>query len=55
MVFWAVISDEIKQAIDFFPNQEEAEETLRRVLELEPDWREVLRIERLELGTESPN
>jgi hypothetical protein len=28
---------------------------VRRVLEDEPDWRDDLRIERLELGSESPN
>jgi hypothetical protein len=28
---------------------------LARVLEDEPDWRDALRIERLELGDESPN
>jgi hypothetical protein len=43
------------RAVKLFPTKDEAEEMLGRVLEDEPDWRDVLRVERLELGSESPN
>jgi hypothetical protein len=55
MVVWAVVSEETKRAIELFPTRNEAEEMLARVLEDEPDWRDVLRVERLELGSESQN
>jgi hypothetical protein len=47
MGVWAVVSAEIEQAIELFPNQTEAEEMMRRVLEDEPDWRDDLRVEPL--------
>jgi hypothetical protein len=55
VVVWAVVSAQSEQAIELFPTRDEAEEMLGLVLEDEPDWRDVLRIERLELGRESPN
>jgi hypothetical protein len=55
MLVWAVVSAKSEQAIDLFPTRDEAEEMLAQVLEDEPDWEEVLRIERLELGSESRN
>jgi hypothetical protein len=54
MLVWAVVSAKSEQAIDLFPTRDEAEEMLAQVLEDKPDW-EVLRIERLELGSESRN
>jgi hypothetical protein len=55
MLIWAVVSAETEQAIELFPTGDEAEEALALMLKDEPDWRDVLRIERLELGSESPN
>jgi hypothetical protein len=53
MVVWAVVSAEIEQAIELFPKRAEIEKMGRRVLEDEPDWRDELWIERLELDSES--
>jgi hypothetical protein len=57
MLFWAVVSAEIEQAMELYPSraEAEAEEMIARVLEDEPDRRDDLRIERLELSIESPN
>jgi hypothetical protein len=57
MLFWAVVSAEIEQAMELYPSRSEAEaeEMIARVLEDEPDRRDDLRIERLELSIESPN
>jgi hypothetical protein len=55
MLVWAVVSAKSEQAIELFPTRDEAEEMLALVLEDEPEWQEPLRIERLELGSESPN
>jgi hypothetical protein len=55
MLVWAVVSAEINQAIELFPSRGEAEEMLALVLQDEPDWRYVLRVEPLELGSESLN
>lgn len=49
------MSAKSEQAIDLCASRAEAEEMMRRILEDEPDWRDVLRIERLELGSESAN
>jgi hypothetical protein len=42
VVFYAVVSDEIHQVIEFFRTPAEAEAMLETVLEDEPDWREIL-------------
>jgi hypothetical protein len=47
VVVYAVVSDEIKGAIEVFPTRDEAGEMLALVLDDEPDWRDVLRVERL--------
>jgi hypothetical protein len=55
VLYWAVVSSEIEQTIELFPTRAEAEEMLALVLRDEPDCRDVLRIEPLELGSDSPN
>ena len=45
VVFYAVVSDEIHQVIEFFRTPAEAEAMLETVLEDEPDWREILYVE----------
>jgi hypothetical protein len=53
MFFWAVVSDEIEQVIEFFPTRREAERMVADALQDEPDWRNILRVEKLELKTSS--
>jgi hypothetical protein len=55
MVVYAVVGSEIELAIELFPTRDKAEEMLSFVLDDEPDWRDMLRIERLELGSGSLN
>jgi hypothetical protein len=55
MVLWAVVSDEIDQVIKFFLERREAETMLARVLDDEPGWAEILRIEPIELWTGTAN
>ena len=40
-----------EQVLEFFKTRVEAETMLKRVLVAEPDWREVLHVERVELVT----
>jgi hypothetical protein len=49
------VSSKSEQVIELFPTRDEAEELLALMLKDEPDWREVVRIERQELGGESKN
>ena len=51
VIFYAVVSDEIEQVIEFFSTPSEAEAMLERVLSDEPDWRELLYVEPIELVT----
>jgi hypothetical protein len=51
VIFYAVVSDEIEQVIEFFNTPAAAEAVLERVLEDEPDWRDLLYIEPIELVT----
>jgi hypothetical protein len=51
VIFYAVVSDEIEQVIEFFSSPSEAEAMLERVLSDEPDWRDLLYIEPIELVT----
>jgi hypothetical protein len=51
VVFYAVVSDEIHQVIEFFNTPGEAEAMLETVLEDEPEWRETLYIECVEFVT----
>jgi hypothetical protein len=55
VVFYAVVSDEIHQVIEFYNTPAEAEAMLETVLEDEPDWRDTLYIECVELVTGGPN
>jgi hypothetical protein len=48
MVFWAVVSDEINQVIEFFQTRWQAERMLAEALRDEPDWRGILRVEKIE-------
>lgn len=51
VVFYAVISDEIHQVIEFFGTPAEAEAMLETVLEDEPSWRDLLYVEPVDLVT----
>jgi hypothetical protein len=53
--FWAVVSDEINRVIEFFPTRWQAERMLAKVLWVEPDSRDVLRVERIEFLTGGAN
>jgi hypothetical protein len=53
--FWAVVSDEIDRVIEFFPTRWQAERMLAKVLWDEPDWRGVLRVEKIEFRTGTAN
>ena len=55
VIFYAVVSDEIEQVIEFFRTPAEAEAMLTTVLEDEPGWREFLYVEPLELVTGGEN
>jgi hypothetical protein len=50
MLYWAVVSAQSEQAIKLFPTRDEAEEMLALVLEDEPGWQDVLRIEPLKVS-----
>lgn len=53
--FLAVVSDEIDRVIEFFPVRRQAERMVAEALQDEPDWREVLRVEKVELRTGTAN
>jgi hypothetical protein len=55
MVFWALVSDEIDQVIEFFPTRSQAERMLAEALRDKPDWRAILRVEELEFRTGTAN
>ena len=55
MFSWAVVSDEVKQVIEFFPTRRQAERMLAEALEDEPDWREILRVEKIEFRRGTTN
>jgi hypothetical protein len=55
VVFYAVVSDEIEQVIEFFPSRVEAEGMLASVVGDEPDWRDTLHVEPIDLATGGPN
>jgi hypothetical protein len=49
VIFYAVVSDQIEQVIEFFTTPAEAEAMLEEVLRDEPEWCDVLYIEPVEL------
>ena len=51
MIFYAVVSDEIEQVIEFYNTPAEAEAMLERVLKDEPEWRELFYVEPIEFVT----
>jgi hypothetical protein len=55
VVFYAVVSDEIHQVIEFSGTPAEAEAMLEPVLKDQPDWREILYVEPVELVTGGEN
>jgi hypothetical protein len=55
VVFYAIVCDEIEQVLEFIKTRVEAETMLKRVLVGEPDWREVLHVESVELVTGGEN
>jgi hypothetical protein len=55
VVFYAVVSDEIHQVIEFFNTPSEAEAMRETVLEDEPQSRETVYIKRVEFVTGGQN
>ena len=55
VIFWAVVSDEIDQVIEFFPSRSQAERMLAMVLLDEPAWRDIFRVEKIEFLTGTAN
>jgi hypothetical protein len=55
MVFYAVVSNEIDQVIEFFGTPTEAEAMLEAVLRDEPEWRDSFYIEPIEFVTGGQN
>jgi hypothetical protein len=53
--FWAVVSDEIDEVIEFFPTRRQAEAMLAEAVWDEFDWRGILHVERIELRTRTTN
>jgi hypothetical protein len=53
--FWAVVSDEIDEVIESFPDRREAERIVAEALQDEPDWRGILRVEKIEFRTGTAN
>lgn len=51
VIFYAVVSDEIEQVIEFYKTPGEAEAMLELVLRDEPGWRNLLCIEPIEFVT----
>jgi hypothetical protein len=55
MFFCAVVSDEIDRVIEFFPMRRQAETMVAEALRDEPDWRGILRVEKIEFRTGMAN
>jgi hypothetical protein len=55
MVFWALVSDEIDRVVEFFPHGRQAERMVAEALRDEPDWRGILRVEKVEFRTGTSN
>jgi hypothetical protein len=55
MIFSAVVSDEINQVIEFFPTRRQAERMVGEALQDEPGWSGILRVEKIEFRTGTPN
>jgi hypothetical protein len=56
VILYGLVTNVVDEAVDFFFTEEEAEAALRRVLEDEPNWRNIVRIDRIELeGVSSLN
>jgi hypothetical protein len=53
--FWAVVSDEIDEVIEFFLERRQAARMLAEALQDELDWRGILRVEKIELRTGTAN
>jgi hypothetical protein len=53
--FWGVVSDEINRVIKFLPTRRQAERMLAEAVQDEPDWRGILRVEKVEFRTETTN
>lgn len=54
MIFYALVSDDSAFAIDLYPSREQAEQALQDVLADEPTFRELIRVEPVELATAEP-
>jgi hypothetical protein len=52
---WAVVSDAIDEVIEFFPTRWQAEKMVAEAVYDEPDWRGILRVEKIEFRTGALN
>jgi hypothetical protein len=54
VIFYGLATWEGRSVEEFFLTREEAEDCLRRVLEDEPDWTDVVGLVRLDFSSEEP-
>lgn len=54
VMFYALVSDEIQEVIEFFIRHKDAERMLAECLADEPGWETIIRVEAVEFGV-SPN
>jgi hypothetical protein len=55
VLFWAVVSDSVRKAVELFRSREEAEATVQAWDRDEPDQAGALRVEAIELPTGTTN
>jgi hypothetical protein len=55
MLFWAVVSNSTEEALELVTSREEAEAIVRAWDRDEPDWRGILRVEKIEIRTRTAN
>ena len=55
VIFFGLADYSVQEVIEFYPSREEAEETLRQVLEDEPAFENILEVVTVDLGDTSPN
>jgi len=55
MLFWAVVSDSLQEAVELFTSREEAEALVQAWDRDEPDQAGILRVEKIELRTGTAN
>jgi hypothetical protein len=55
VLFWDVVSDSIEEAVELVTTREEAEGIVQAWDRDEPDWRGILRVEKIEFTTGTAN